>query len=302
MFLLFSIVFSTFMLYLTKPVLLALNGSISVCMTLLNKSIALTFPFPFFVLLIQNFFAAICSSFLILSFPSTCRNFQLKHLPLSIASTSIFILAIWLAMFALEVVSVPTYSVASNMRPLCTSLMESVFHRKRPRNRSLFGLGLIALGSSITAGDLSGTAWSGFLICMAYTTSVSLLAVLDNWMYRKFQHEQTALGINFYRLIISLPILHSLTVYYEKGIDFNSIENFTWNLIVFSGCLCLFSGLVFFSLTGIASSTSIQVANVWSKVCATMISFAVYGEYLNSSGWIGYSLSTFGCLIYFGSQ
>ena len=196
-------------------ILHVLHAVISISLTLSNKSIALSFSFPFFVLLVQNLCAAICSIGIVIFYPSTCQKFRISHFPLCSLSTCIFIFAIWLAQLSLARVSIPIYSVASNMRPLCTCMIECILHSRIPSFSRMAGLGLIVLGAAVSAESLDGVAWTGYMTALAYTVTMSLLAVCDNWMYRKLQNDQTVLGLNLYRLLLSLPLLLVLILHYR---------------------------------------------------------------------------------------
>ena len=275
-----------------------MSGIISVSLSLFNKSISSAFSHPFTVSLIQNSCAMVCTCLLCIIYPHMVARLRWSHALQSVPGAVLFVVALWLALRSLKFASIPVYVVASNIRPLCTSMVEFLTHGWRLDHRRLASLILIAIGTYITTRSIDATELTGLLVAVLYTVVTSVLAVLDNTLMRRMKAEQTAMGINLYRLTLSIPIILVCIYAQESAVSLDEIDKSVSMLLLASGFLCMFSGVVAFQLQSVTTATSIQVANIGFKVITTFVSLFTHGEWPSAKGWTGLAVCTIGIILY----
>ena len=278
--------------------LFLVNGFVSAAMMLLNRTIATSFPFPIITVAIQNIIALVGTLALHRVDPSSFRSFKTEHLIKLIPGTLLFAGALVFAMMSARLTSIPVASVCSNLRPLTTAVIDMFIAENRVTRPRLVGLCLVALGSVITAKSVDHVEFRGMQIAFVYVILTSLQSTLDNQTMKSVKSQQTAVGINFYRLVLSTPLLIVLGLTLEGDTSVTQISRFSLLCLVASGIFCLCAGIVVFRLQAITSATSIQVANIAFKLVTTAVSIVIHGEVPNMLGWTGYVISMAGVLSY----
>jgi drug/metabolite transporter (DMT)-like permease len=278
--------------------LFLVNGFVSAAMMLLNRTIATSFPFPIITVAIQNIIALGGTLALHRVDPSSFRSFKTEHLIKLIPGTLLFAGALVFAMMSARLTSIPVASVCSNLRPLTTAVMDMFIAENRVTRPRLVGLCLVALGSVITAKSVDHVEFRGMQIAFVYVILTSLQSILDNQTMKSVKSQQTAVGINFYRLVLSTPLLIVLGLNLEGDTSVTQISRFSLLCLVASGIFCLCAGIVVFRLQAITSATSIQVANIAFKLVTTAVSIVIHGEVPTMLGWTGYVISMAGVLSY----
>ncbi len=281
-------------------------GAVSVSMTLVNKTVSEKFPFAFTTVLLQNIGALGCSFFLVVTGLEKMYVPNLKkHLLPSSVNTMWMVLTFWASLKALHYISVPLYIVSANARPLCTALFEYVWLRRPIQTGGLLGLGLIVLGAYMYGVEDSSSASHGFVYALINTLLVTSLAVYEKWLATYMQGEQTPVGINAYRIALSLPCLVLLISYQEGWGGLSSLVplSFTFNLLLISSVLAMLMGVFMFTLQLRVSATTIQLANTMYKFLTTFISLFTHPipRPVPLIGWVGYALSSIGFLFYSGN-
>lgn len=277
--------------------LFVINGVVSVAMMLLNKTISSAFPFPVTIVAIQNLLALVGTLLIILVKPSLIGPVRRSHVAKSIPGTMIFSVALTLAMMSARLTSIPVASVCSNCRPLTTSLIEFLIAGASLGRGKIFGLAWVATGSLVTAKSVGELEFQGMQIALIYVLLTSLQSAMDNRVMKSVKSEQTALGINLYRLTLSTPIL-IVTAIYSEGLFSIHFPARTVLLLCMTGISCLVAGVVVFRLQALTSATSIQVANIGFKLVTTGTSLFTHHEMPNLFGWIGFVLSMVGIVRY----
>ena len=285
----------------TKSILwlFGFSGIISISLSLMNKSLSATFQYPFTVALVQNLSACACTTVMISSNPDILRPISKSYIPFAIFNTGLFVFALWLALVALKTLPLPMYAVNSNLRPLCAGILEYYIQGSRKSFEQILALVLIALGALVSTFGMFGSEYYGFMLAITYTMTVSFSSVFENTALRQVRGDQTAVGLNFHRLVLSIPMLSGLIYVFE---DYSSIsDNLSQPVILLlacSGFMCLFAGIVMYKLQEVTTSTNIQVSGCLYKFITTVASLGIHGEYPTSSGWVGYTFSTLGFLMY----
>jgi len=154
------------------------------------------------------------------------------------------------------------------------------------------------MGALIAAVDIDSVELFGFALAGLNTITVSLLSVSENMMMRKISNEQTAVGMNMYRLATSIPILLLIAYLTEHDFSLADADCQTKNMLIASGLVCLFAGISIYSLQKVTTSTTILVANCGYKFITTIISIAVHGNIPTPGVAAGYLISTLGFLTY----
>jgi drug/metabolite transporter (DMT)-like permease len=226
---------------------------------------------------------------------------QRHHFPTAVLNTALLLVALWSSLKALEYVSIPLYVVASNGRPLCSAILEFFIQGHVPTQPRMVGLALILFGAAVTTLSDRTTELNGFLFAFLNTLLIGVLGVYENVIMSNTKKEQTALGLNLYRMTLSLPMLFVMMLFTS---EVSNLRTFEWDsrtiiLLGASGTFCLFLGVVMFTLQGVTSATSIQVANTLFKFVTTILSLFTHpGNGPNFVGWMGYSVCTMGFALY----
>ncbi|KAF4726599.1 Ubiquitin-like 5 [Perkinsus olseni] len=209
------------------------------------------------------------------------------------------VMVIWSSLRALHYVPVPIYVVACNARPACTAILEFlVLGKTVPIDRAA-ALTIIVVGYVIAT--MSDFAWEGDGVGYAflYTFLVGGLSVYEHAIMCKLKKEQTPIGLNLYRLVLSLPFLAVMIgVSGEASIAALPLLEGGGLLLIASSVLCLAIGVLMFELQLRASATSMQVFNTVAKFLTTMVSLVTHPADISLSAWTGYFLCVMGFLLY----
>lgn len=283
------------------PLLLVINGFASVGLSVINKSIAMSIDAPFSVVGIQNLCAVICTLILVYFKPDLIRPLRLHHIKYIAPITALFVLALWTSLLSLKYVPLPVYAIAGYTRPICSCVFEFLLSGTTLKRDRLVGLFLIIGGSVVASGTLGPSELSGFLLALVNTVIVSLLSVVENRTMKKIGHQQTPMGVNLCRLILSLPVLAVLAHLTNESVNPSRLDSNSQTLLVLSGIICLFSGIVMYALQAISTSTTLLVANAGYKFVTSVASVFVHayspplrviiGYVLSAGGFVAYSLA-----------
>jgi len=207
-------------------------------MTLLNKTIAQGFDFPWSVLFLQNVGTVLigylypCWNRLVASQgkghgkqvsvadsseQKSSRRFLGMKVPKAfknqmwvVAQVTFFMATLFTSLKALKYISVPLYVVARNTVPAQTALLEYMFTTMRLSPVAFLGLGLTIAGAALyTYGDLqSGLALNGFAYALALTLIVSGCSVVDKTAVRVLGQEEDIKPVecNQIRVALALPV------------------------------------------------------------------------------------------------
>ena len=278
--------------------LLVINGLASVGLSVINKSIAMSLDAPFSVVGIQNICAVICTLLLIYFKPDLVRPFQLHHIKYIGPITILFVVALWTSLLSLKYVPLPVYAIAGYTRPICSCIFEFLLSGTTIKRDRLIGLLLIIAGSVVASGTLGAAEMSGFFLALVNTVIVSFLSVVENRTMKRIGHEQTPMGVNLCRLVLSLPVLAILAHLTNESVNPSRLDSRSQTLLILSGIICLFSGIVMYALQAISTSTTLLVANAGYKFVTSVASVFVHAYSPPVRVIIGYLVSTGGFLAY----
>jgi drug/metabolite transporter (DMT)-like permease len=271
-------------------------GLSSISMTLMNKHLAVQFPYLYTTILIQNI-GAILYSLSSLNLGVNKINPLLPHhvLP-SLGNALWFVAMLWTSMKSLQIISVPLYVVAAYSRPLFTCLLEFLIRRRTLPKKRVLALVLVLIGSVLYSFSDSTASVYGLGYAMANTLLVAGLSVYENVIMNSMKSEQTAFGVNLYRVLFTLPFLFMLMVGSERP-DFSISAWTAWLLVLSSGCGLLL-GVLMFVLQPLVSATTIQLGNILFKFITTVISLVLHPVYIAPQGWVGYAVCSLGFFMY----
>ena len=273
---------------LLASLLLLTSGLVSVSMTLINKHLSQAFTLPLTTILIQNTGAMVCSFGLVASGWQSILPFKSEHI-LPAAVNGLWLVAcLWSSLVALKQVTVPLYVVANNARPLCTAIIDWLWLRHSLTGDKFFGLFMILIGAIFYATNDQSSSMFGICLAFLNTFLVSSLGVYENVMMNKMRGEQTAIGVNLYRLVFSTPVLIFLIMKTEKVDMIFYFDNLTLTFLAFSSVLCLAIGVVMFALQPLVTATTIQVSNVSFKLVSTVAGIIMFPTNVSLTGWLGY--------------
>ncbi|KAF4690070.1 hypothetical protein FOZ60_000638 [Perkinsus olseni] len=284
---------------LKTSLLFAAYGVVSISLTLINKSLALAYPHPWTTVLVQNSGALVCTATLLVCRVQALRPVRRSHILPGFVNAIWMVMVIWSSLRALHYVPVPIYVVACNARPACTAILEFlVLGKTVPIDRAA-ALTIIVVGYVIAT--MSDFAWEGDGVGYAflYTFLVGGLSVYEHAIMCKLKKEQTPIGLNLYRLVLSLPFLAVMIgVSGEASIAALPLLEGGGLLLIASSVLCLAIGVLMFELQLRASATSMQVFNTVAKFLTTMVSLVTHPADISLSAWTGYFLCVMGFLLY----
>jgi drug/metabolite transporter (DMT)-like permease len=280
------------------PILLAINGIASVGLSVINKSIAMRMEAPFSIVGIQNVCAVICTIILVYFKPELVRPFRVEHWYYIVPITILFVMALWTSLLSLRFVPLPVYAIAGYTRPICASVLEFAFSGTMINPKRIIGLLLIISGAVIASGTLYTSEWHGFLLGLFNTFIVSLLSVMENRTMKRIGSQQTPLGVNLYRLVLSLPIIGLLAIMTGESLNISEIDPESQTLLGLSGIICLFSGIVMYALQAMSTSTTLLVANAGYKFASSAASIFLHDYSPPARVLVGYLVTLGGFLIY----
>ena len=271
-------------------------GLSSISMTLMNKHLAVQFPYLYTTIFIQNIGAVLYSlSSVVLGFQNV-QPFLPHHLLPTLGNALWFVAMLWTSMKSLQLISVPLYVVSAYSRPLFTCLLEFFFRGRIVSKHKLLALVLVLLGSVLYTFSDSSATFYGLGYAIFNTLLVAGLSVYENLIMNNMKNEQTAFGVNLYRVVFTLPFLFVLIIGSERS-DLG-MSGLTAALLVLSSAFGLLLGVFMFVLQPLVSATTIQLGNVSFKFLTTVASMLMHPVYVAPQGWIGYLVCTTGFYIY----
>jgi len=213
------------------PALFGAHATCSVSMTLLNKTIAQGFDFPWTVLFIQNI-GTVAIGYIYSCFrkqevkaanveegetPKVVHRklFGMK-VPVGFKSRMwvllqvfFFMATLFTSLKALKFISVPLYVVARNTVPAQTALLERIFNNVRLSLVAILGLFFTVVGAIVyTYGDLnSGLSFTGLVYAVVLTLVVAGCSVVDKTAVRYLGEVEdiSPAECNQLRVAVSLP-------------------------------------------------------------------------------------------------
>jgi len=278
------------------------QGLSSISLTIFNKRLSQNYPYPAVIIAIQNLFTVplfLGASYLRIL---PMNKIPLIHFFYSIPTTLCYVLLLWTSIEGLSVVSVALVVIMRNLVPLITGLIENIFFDLKLTARSYVSLAAIFVGSvfySMTDSTLSPQGLQWLLLNTLF--SVVIPIVEKRFLVGKLK-DQTPAGINFYRNLLSVPML--LGIAWLRGqlgdslADYTELD-YTVHVMILGSCITGFSiGLAYYFLLKLVSNTSIAIANTFYKLLTLAASFLFWGVQFHWTGTFGIILSFSGITSY----
>lgn len=254
------------------------HATCSVSMTLLNKTLAQDFDYPWTVLLIQNvgtvllgyLYPLLCERGAKKSVDDRSREVlathqkilgmkvphQFKNKLWVTAQTAFFMGMLFMSLKALKFVSVPLYVVARNTVPAVTASAEFLLTNVRISFTQICGLALTVVGAIVySLADMKSGSFEiiGLIYAFCLVIVVALASVLDKTVVRILGQEEGIKPVecNQIRVALSIPI-NCLLIYV---LEINGYQNdagptvaplmSAFRVMSFPVVLCLFFSTVF---------------------------------------------------------
>ncbi|CAD7966571.1 unnamed protein product [Amoebophrya sp. A25] len=293
------------------PLLFAGHAFSSVTLILLNKNIALVFPYAFTTVFLQNFGTLFGAAFLHIIRVHPLR-FPPKRFLLRLLINAVWLVGVlWASIVALQKVSVPLYVLARNTVPFQTALLDWAILGSELNARTLWGLALTFIGTTIyTTADMEVDS-TGISYAMLNTVLVASICVYESATMKMVKAELSPIQMNFSRVLFTTPFL-VLPLYFEwfRGeegattLPFDEIIRILRNepvvtfQIAVSAILAFSIGNFLLSLQARVSATTIQLANMGYKFATTLLSRFTHPSEVKLVGWLGYAICTAGLVQY----
>jgi len=280
-----------------------MHGTVSVSLILMNKTIAMDFPNTFVVVSLQNSCTVLVVPLLHFLGIAELQPLAPAHRRAIVINAVWLVGVLWASIKALQYVSVPLYVVVRNTVPFQTLVLEYFFLSRPIRSIQVLALVITFAGTMLyTMHDNTGH-FTGLSFGLLNTLLVSTLTVYERALMIKVKSEMSALSLNFYRMLYSLPIVVGAAMVAEgpsaySDLFFDSKNRWTMVVVLCSAPFGMSIGTLLLSLQGRTSATTIQVANIFYKFLTTVLSRFTHPSDVAAQGWLGYGLCTSGFCVY----
>jgi len=270
------------------------HGFSSISLILLNKSIALEFPYVWTMLLIQNLASMFLSALVFAARISPLRIPNSEILPRIALNTVVLLAVLWCSIEALRHASVPLYVLARNAVPFGTALLDSLFMGREITRRALLSMVITLIGTIIyTTGD-NDTQYRGFVIVFINSALVSGMCVYESALMGRAKDLFTPVEMNFFRTSMSTPFVLAL---WNENPSYEELRQ-SAAMLIFSGFIAFSIGTLLYYLQSIVSATTIQMANITYKFATVVVSRVTHPAEISWMGWLGYGICTLGVIDY----
>lgn len=277
------------------------HASCSIFLVLVNKTISVSFPFPWTVVSIQNTGTIVCSVGLHLSGQVQLKGLR-KHQAIPLIIDAIWLVAVlWSSFKALEEVSVPLYVVVRNTVPFLTALCERATLKAPLDSMLLLSLIVTFTGTVLYSVSDFSTPMHGAAFAAANAFLVSGMCVYERYLMTSAELGMSAIDLNFHRVLLSMPIIFVLggvSEGFPKTLFDLARKNWEASLVASSALTAFGIGTLLLKLQAEVSATTIQVANVAYKCLTTVVSRLTHPSEVSPMGYLGYVVCTSGVLMY----
>jgi GDP-mannose transporter len=283
----------------TEPKLNAKEAALHFCissvvMILINKTVALMFPYPSILLFIQN-----TISVLFLKAWKPHLNIDSKKALDWLPCVCLFCVNIYSSLIALKYVTVPTFTVFRNFQPILTTVFDFFLKQETTSMSNVVCLLIIIVGGYIYAYEQINFHLTGYTWILVHVISMSVYTILVKYSINT--HNLHAYDMSFYNNGMSLVILATLVPFDTppKRDIYRCIENMPcWSSILISayGALCV--SIAGFQAQECMSPTSWLTCNNLSKIPAIILSCFIWHLELTYLEFAGIVISLTGGYLY----
>jgi len=274
-------------------------GASSIGLTLLNKSLAISFPSPFLVLTIQNI-ASVGMTFLADRMGVLLMSrWKVSHILATLPVASLYVFVLYTSLVGLSMVSVPLLVACRNLMPLATALGEMIFLGERFPMDQLASLLVVFMGAALYTANDSSFSFTGIGFVFVNMMLTTALALVEKRISNKYGDQQTPTGIRCYRDLLSVPFFAVLAFAHSNLAVAKSEMKANAVTVLLVSCLLSFGiGLAGYSLQKLVAATSIVVANIVCKLITTFASFLFFPVDVHPLGWLGMLIGFAGVVWY----
>lgn len=277
------------------------HASCSIFLVIINKTISVSFPFPWTVVTLQNLGTIVCSVCLHLLGRCVLRPLQRHQVVPLVIDACWLVIVLWSSFKALQEVSVPLYVVVRNLVPFLTAICERLALKKPMDAMLTLALMITFFGTVLySISDFSINSRGAVYAC-ANAFLVAGMCVYERYLMTTADVGMSAIDINFHRVLLSMPMIIAAGMYSE-GLPATFAELASKRseaAMVLSSAVAAFGiGTLLLALQQEVSATTIQVANVAYKCATTVVSRLTHPSEVSPLGYFGYCVCTSGVLLY----
>jgi drug/metabolite transporter (DMT)-like permease len=276
--------------------LFGMYGCCSISMTLLNKQLALEYPYPWTTIVIQHCGTYVCTLPSAIKDRSSVNPVRRGHLLPAIGNGFLFTAMLFCSLNALKYASVALYTVARNAVPVVVTILEYFLLETTVETHRAVGLAAVVVGATGFGLQDKPLEFRGYAFVAANTILVGLMSVYDKLMVTRLVKDQTPLGINLYRITASLPMVVMLSCMLETPTLPRDIV--VVSCLLLSAMFAFGIGWCMFSLNRSVAATTLQVANIMFKFLSVLSSLLLWPHDIHMAGWFSIALSFGGFYLY----
>ena len=302
-----SVLQSTIMSFITKPVLFCLlYATLSITMTLLNKSILSSFDFnhPIMIIFIQNSISVIMLSIFKEKKYISVGKMDKSKLKLWILLNVFFISMLLTSTLSLRLISIQTSVVFKNCTNIFIALGEFFLYGRVAERGVILSILMMTVGAIIySISDLNFNLMGYFFslsncICiMSYTLFMPIVLKDSNL---------GSFGRVYYNSLISLPFLLLAIFFTTKDysqifstVNMNGNNTFLLiTLLIFSGFVGFFLSFVSFYCIETTSPLTYSMVGSFSKIPLIIFGILIFQTTVTVINSIGIGLSIFAAIVF----
>jgi drug/metabolite transporter (DMT)-like permease len=257
-------------------------------MVIFNKLVMEMFPYPNFLLIIQN------STTILLNCLGTSAGifsmsaWKADHFKIWAMPTATFSIMLVTSLKALPLVAVATTVVFRNIGTVAVACGDSLFFGKEFNRDMKTALGVILGGSLVYSYYDLNFDFHGYMWMSANTVIFAC-----NVLYEKYavvSVDQTAVGVSCYQNLLSLPMLTVVLLSTGETAAFTDMQKLSTYykcIIVMTGFFGCLLSICYMSLNKFASPTAITIGSNLNKLVSAVIGGIVFKNAVTTHAILG---------------
>lgn len=279
------------------------HALVSISLTLLNKALARSFPFPWLAVVLQCI-GCVCITLIVNSWVKDLKPWNHAHLIDAIKLASLFVLCLSSSYYGLQRVHVSMVIVGKNFTPFVVTILECLIFGTSLSAKTVVGIFFSFVGSVLYSLNDNSLEATGLLLVVINAIIVALTCVCEKQIV--VRKHQTPFGYSLYRNAFAVPVIAIpfCLQLEDPYAGITALQSSSWwvsFLIFVSSLFGTCAGLVLFELQSRVRATTTQMASLSYKLATTLLSLVFFPESraaVGYLGWMGYMLSLCGVAIY----
>lgn len=278
--------------------MLILYTSLSVGMTIVNKSCMLLLNHPLLVVTCQM----ICGACLALC---TCKvKIRKEQYQWVLFVPVLIFVMIWSSMYAIQVVSIGTFVVIRNTIPLCTICLERIVFGHKLTKMKIIGSIFIILGSIVYYHDNIYINEKGILSLLLNVLASSIDRIVEKYLLDSIEIDKITIAFvnNAFGVF---PLLYSVMFTHTTLVEFtNHLLKRPKHLLLLctSSIIGVCLNMVCLKIQARVSPSDMTIINTINKLFLIIGGMIIYHESRSLNALLGILLSFTGCLLFYCEQ